>query len=56
MDRILLETDLVQASKDWAALDKKIMEKVPFIPRLYDRAYQVYGPKVGGVFISQGAG
>ncbi|MCW2573268.1 MAG: bldKB [Frankiales bacterium] len=53
MDRILLETDLVQASKDWAALDKKIMELVPYIPRLYDRATQVYGPKVGGVFLSK---
>ena len=53
MDRILLETDLVQAGKDWAALDKKIMEKVPYIPRLYDRATQVYGPKVGGVYLSK---
>jgi peptide/nickel transport system substrate-binding protein len=53
MDRILLETDLVQAGKDWAALDKKIMEKVPFIPRLYDRATQVHGPKVGGVYLSK---
>jgi peptide/nickel transport system substrate-binding protein len=53
MDRILLETDLVQASKDWAALDKKIMEKVPFIPRWYDRATQVYGPKIGGIYLSQ---
>jgi peptide/nickel transport system substrate-binding protein len=52
MDRILLETDLVQASKDWAALDKKIMALVPYIPRYYDRATQVHGPKVGGVFLS----
>ena len=53
MDRILLETDLVKAGQDWAALDKKIMEKVPYIPRLYDKATQVYGPKVGGVFLSK---
>ena len=53
MDRISLETDLVQASKDWAALDKTIMGLVPYIPRLYDRAYYVYGPKVGGVFLSK---
>ncbi|MDT7570575.1 MAG: hypothetical protein QOE05_749, partial [Actinomycetota bacterium] len=23
------------------------------IPRIYDRATQVYGPKVGGVFLSE---
>lgn len=53
MDRISQETDLVQAGKDWAALDKKIMADVPYIPRLYDKATQVYGPKVGGVFLSK---
>jgi peptide/nickel transport system substrate-binding protein len=53
IDRISVETDLVQASKDWAALDKKIMEKVPYIPRLYDRAYYIYGPKVGGMYLSK---
>jgi peptide/nickel transport system substrate-binding protein len=52
-DRISLETDLEQAAKDWGALDKKIMEKVPYIPYLYDKAYQIYGPKVGGVFLSK---
>ena len=53
MDRISQETDLVQAGKDWAALDKKIMADVPYIPRLYDKATQVYGPKVGGIFLSK---
>ncbi|MBC7372692.1 MAG: ABC transporter substrate-binding protein, partial [Frankiales bacterium] len=53
MDRTSAETDLVQAGKDWAALDKKIMMDVPYIPRLYDKATQVHGPKVGGVFLSQ---
>jgi peptide/nickel transport system substrate-binding protein len=53
MDRISTMTDLVAAAKAWGELDKKIMEKVPYIPRLYDRAYQVYGPKVGGVFLSK---
>jgi peptide/nickel transport system substrate-binding protein len=53
MDRILLETDLVQASKDWAALDKKIMALVPYIPRLYDKATTLYGAKLGGVFLSK---
>ncbi len=53
IDRISLETDLEQAAKDWGALDKKIMEKVPYIPYLYDKAYQIYGPKVGGVYLSK---
>ncbi|MCU1592244.1 MAG: bldKB [Frankiales bacterium] len=53
MDRILLETNLEQAAKDWGALDKKIMEKVPYIPRLYDKATTLHGPKVGGVFLSK---
>jgi peptide/nickel transport system substrate-binding protein len=53
MDRILLMTDLVKAAKAWGDLDKKIMEKVPYIPRLYDRAYQIHGPKVGGVYLSK---
>ncbi|GAC1443646.1 MAG: ABC transporter substrate-binding protein [Mycobacteriales bacterium] len=52
MDRISTETDLVQAGKDWAALDKKIMADVPYIPRLYDKLTAVYGPKVGGIFLS----
>jgi peptide/nickel transport system substrate-binding protein len=53
MDRISLETNLEQAAKDWGALDKAIMEKVPYIPRLYDKATTVHGPKVGGVFLSK---
>jgi peptide/nickel transport system substrate-binding protein len=53
MDKILLMTDLEAAAKAWGELDKKIMEKVPYIPRIYDRATQVYGPKVGGVFLSK---
>ncbi|MDX6198181.1 MAG: peptide/nickel transport system substrate-binding protein [Actinomycetota bacterium] len=53
MDRIMLETDLVQAGKDWAALDKKIMEKVPYIPRYYNRTTQVIGPKIGGAYLSK---
>jgi len=53
IDRISLETDLVQASKDWAALDKKIMEKVPYIPRLYDKATTLYGPGLGNVYLSK---
>jgi peptide/nickel transport system substrate-binding protein len=52
IDRISAETDLVKAGKDWAALDKKVMEKVPLIPYLYDKNYQLYGPNVKGIFIS----
>jgi peptide/nickel transport system substrate-binding protein len=52
MDRISKETDLVQAGKDWAALDKTIMAEVPYIPRYYNRTTQVIGPQVGGAFLS----
>ncbi|MDP9100700.1 MAG: ABC transporter substrate-binding protein [Actinomycetota bacterium] len=53
MDRISAETNLIQAGKDWAALDRKIMAEVPYIPYLYDKAYQMYGPNVGGVYLDQ---
>ena len=46
--RILKITDLEEAGKQWAALDKKVMEKIPFIPYLYDKTIQIYGPKIGG--------
>jgi peptide/nickel transport system substrate-binding protein len=51
IDRISAETDLVQAGKDWAALDKKIMADVPYVPYLYDKAYQLYGPKLKGMYL-----
>jgi peptide/nickel transport system substrate-binding protein len=51
IDRISAETDLVQAGKDWAALDKKIMEKIPYIPFIYDKANQLHGPKLGGMYM-----
>ncbi len=51
IDRILGITDPIEAGKAWAALDKKIMEQVPYIPYLYDKANQIYGPKVGGVYL-----
>jgi hypothetical protein len=28
------------------------MEKVPYVPFLYDKNYQLYGPNVKGVFMS----
>jgi peptide/nickel transport system substrate-binding protein len=52
IDRISQETDLVQAAKDWGALDKTIMGFVPYIPRLYNRTTQVIGPQVGGAYLS----
>lgn len=48
IERILGETDLTKAAEDWAALDKKVMEKIPFIPYLYDKSFQIYGDKIGG--------
>lgn len=52
IDRISLETDLVRAGKDWAALDKKVMEQAPYIPWLYDKSYQLYGSGLGNVTLS----
>ncbi|MBA3743407.1 MAG: ABC transporter substrate-binding protein [Sporichthya sp.] len=48
IDEISLIADPVEAGKRWAALDRKILEQVPVIPDLYDRAQQLYGPKIGG--------
>ncbi len=53
MDRITAETDLVQAAKDWAALDRKIMAQAPYVPYIYDRDYQLYGSNLGGVTLDQ---
>ncbi len=52
IDRILKITDLEKAAQEWGALDKKIMEKVPYIPYLYDKAYHLYGSGIGGVQLS----
>ena len=48
MDRILAETDLTQAGKDWAALDRKIMALVPYIPYVYIKSDQLVGTNIGG--------
>jgi peptide/nickel transport system substrate-binding protein len=57
MDRISAETDTTQAAKDWAALDKKIMETdAPLIPTLNNRNYTLIGSKVGGAFLSSAFG
>ena len=42
----------MQAGKDWAALDKKVMEQAPYIPWLYDKSYQLYGSGLGNVTLS----
>ena len=44
----LEETDLTAAAKKWGELDKKTMEKIPFVPYLYDKTFQIYGTKIGG--------
>jgi peptide/nickel transport system substrate-binding protein len=57
IDRISGETDSTQAAKDWAALDKKIMETdAPVIPIVDDRNYTLIGSKVGGAFLSMAFG
>ena len=51
IDRINAETDLAQQNKDWAALDKTIMEQVPIIPWVDLRQVSLYGPDLGGVHL-----
>jgi peptide/nickel transport system substrate-binding protein len=51
IDRINAETDLDQQNKDWAALDKTIMEQVPIIPWVDGRQVSLYGPDLGGVHV-----
>jgi peptide/nickel transport system substrate-binding protein len=52
IDRISAITDLEEAATEWGKLDKKIMEKFPYVPYLYDKNYQLYGPNVKGIFMS----
>ncbi|MCF2531875.1 ABC transporter substrate-binding protein [Yinghuangia soli] len=50
MDKIALVSDVVEAGKQWAALDKKIMtEDSPVVPFVYRRQLTLYGPGLGGV-------
>jgi peptide/nickel transport system substrate-binding protein len=57
IDRISAETDSAQAAKDWAALDKKIMETdAPLIPTINDSNYTLFGSKVGNAFLSSAYG
>jgi peptide/nickel transport system substrate-binding protein len=49
IDRILKITDIEEAGAEWAKLDKKVMEKIPYIPYLYQRVLHLRGEKVGGV-------
>jgi peptide/nickel transport system substrate-binding protein len=51
MDRISAITDPIEAGREWAALDRRIMAKVPYIPYLYGRDYQLFGPRIGGAFL-----
>ncbi len=57
IDRISGLTDATQASKDWAALDKKIMtDDAPLIPVFNNRNYTLDGSKIGGAFLSSAYG
>jgi peptide/nickel transport system substrate-binding protein len=57
IDKISAETDATQAAKDWAELDKQIMQNdAPLIPILNDRNYTLIGSKVGGAFLSAAFG
>ncbi len=51
IDRILARTDPVQAGKAWAALDRTILAKVPAIPYLYIKNFQLAGPRIGNAQI-----
>lgn len=53
IDRILSLSDLTEADKAWAALDKDIMTRLaPTIPVLYDKQTTLYGSKIGGIYLS----
>ncbi|WP_178380051.1 ABC transporter substrate-binding protein [Cryptosporangium aurantiacum] len=53
MDDILALSDLTEADKRWAALDKDIMTRVvPIAPALYDKQTTMYGSRIGGIYLS----
>jgi peptide/nickel transport system substrate-binding protein len=51
IDRIGKMPNLVEQNKQWAALDKKIMEKAAVVPYLYERSNRLHGSGVGGAAI-----
>jgi len=53
IDRIAGLTDVAEAGKAYAALDKKIMtDYAPVVPRYYDHSYSLYGSGLGGAYLS----
>jgi peptide/nickel transport system substrate-binding protein len=51
IDRIRSLTDPVEAGKAWAALDRTLLAKVPGIPYLYIKNFQLTGPRIGNAHI-----
>lgn len=49
IDRISAMGDVNAAAKEWAALDKRIMQDAPVVPFVYRRQLTLYGPGLGGV-------
>jgi peptide/nickel transport system substrate-binding protein len=57
IDSISVVSNLAEAGKEWAALDRYIMEKyAPIVPLTYEKWFSLTGPRVGGVFLSTAYG
>jgi peptide/nickel transport system substrate-binding protein len=54
IDRIRAMTDLAAANKEWAALDRKIMELAPIVPLNVENRIYLPGSNVAGVVAPQG--
>lgn len=53
IDEILALSDLTEADKRWAELDKEIMTRLaPSVPVIYDKQTTMYGSKIGGIYLS----
>jgi peptide/nickel transport system substrate-binding protein len=53
IDSISLITDLAEAGRQWAALDRDIMTKyAPVVPLTYEKNFSLIGTRVGGAFLS----
>ncbi|MGQ0846435.1 MAG: ABC transporter substrate-binding protein [Sporichthyaceae bacterium] len=52
MDEIAKIADPVEAGRRWSQIDRKIMAQVPAFPTLYSRSRHLYGPRMGGVRMS----
>jgi peptide/nickel transport system substrate-binding protein len=54
IDRIRAMTDLAAANKEWAALDRKIMELAPIVPLNVENRIYLPGTNVAGMVAPQG--